>query len=212
MSGPVPCKTHVRVSRGTALMPSRIEDYALLGDCKTAALISTGCAGHGSTRRLVLPRSWATATMAAGRSAHRRQNLKSSAATDATRWCRNRVHPRRWQLGGPGRLVSGRQTSLGFPRVTRRVMKPMSSSSIADLWSIAPIPVAAAYPREKEQPDDFSGYPRQEFQEKFFNDFSRARARTRYEVLIRTQHSHCWPLTTNVVAMPPGISSFRRTV
>jgi hypothetical protein len=98
MSGPRPLQDQRARFEGPALMPNRIEGYALIGDCKTAVLVSTGCAGHGSTRRFVLHRSWATATMAAGRS-----------ATDATRWCRNRVHRRRWQRGGPGRFVSVRQ-------------------------------------------------------------------------------------------------------
>ena len=45
-------------------MASRIEDYALIGDCQTAALVarearSTGCASRVSTPAPASPRCWA---------------------------------------------------------------------------------------------------------------------------------------------------------
>lgn len=74
-------------------MSSRIEDYALIGDCETAALVSKDgsidwLAGPASTQGRVLRRCWATRTMAVGgsrQSQERTRTRGSGAATGATR-------------------------------------------------------------------------------------------------------------------------------
>jgi len=75
-------------------MSSRIEDYALIGDCQTAALVSktaqsTGSVGPASIRGRASPRCWVTRAMAVGGSRQpsraRRGACDRGAATSAAR-------------------------------------------------------------------------------------------------------------------------------
>ena len=120
-------------------MAMRIEDYAMIGDCRTAApsramVRSTGCAARGSILEHASPPSWARRRTADGNSRRLRKSRSRmcAASTDRVRWCWKPSSPRvRESFGSPTPWLSTRPRLrwCAWPSVCRGEV-PMRSELI----------------------------------------------------------------------------------